>query len=126
MSKTIILPSAHSGKGLVKPENAGVLYSTTGAVLISDWCDIFGDDINGAKRILGGLENDNARVTTNWYCPTRAVGRFRMVCDHGHKGQVIKPCEKHRREFDGKVKFCPRCNIPPNDHRCTLRMEPVS
>lgn len=125
MSKTIIYPNAHNGKALALPKNnSGVLYSTSGAVLISDWCDIFGDDINGAKRITGGL--GYGKVTTNWYCPTRAIGRFRMVCEHGHKGQVIKPCQKHFTEFNGKVKFCPRCNIPPNDHRCTLTMEPVS
>lgn len=103
---------------------SGVLYSANGGVLLSDWCNIFGDSTNGAERVLGGLSD--ARPDRQWYCPTRSVVRVRMVCEHGHKGQVMKLCQKHYTEFNGKVKFCPRCNIPPNDHQCTLRMETVA
>lgn len=100
-----------------------VLFNPNGTVLLSDWCNIFGDDINGAERVNGGL--GAGKVTTQWYCPTKSVGRFRMVCEHGHKGQVMKLCQKHFDEFNGKVTFCPRCNAV-NDHKCTLKLESVS
>jgi hypothetical protein len=93
-------------------------------ILLTEWCNIFGDDINGAKIILGGISS--SKVTQQWYCPTVSVGRFYMVCEHGHKGQVMKLCQKHHDEFDGKVTFCPRCNNTPPGHNCNLRLVPKS
>jgi hypothetical protein len=98
-----------------------------GAVLLSPWCNIFGDDINGAQRILGGLESATGKKVQQWYCPTRSIGRFRMQCAHGHKGQIMKLCQKHLTEFSGgKIVFCPRCNIPPNDHKCKVEIKALS
>jgi hypothetical protein len=101
------------------------LPNLSGAVLLSDWCNIYGDDINGAVRVNGGLETGKA--WKQWYCPNKMIGRFRMVCEHGHRGQIMKLCQSHYNQYSGgKVTFCPRCNIPPNDHKCRLDMVPVS
>lgn len=95
-----------------------------GAVLLSRWCNIFGDD--NPKRVLGGLADIN-RERRGWYCPTRSVGRFRMVCEHGHQGQIMDLCARHVTEFGhGKVTFCPRCNAEPPGHKCELKMVEVS
>lgn len=90
-----------------------------------DFCEIFGNDINGAVRVLGGL--DERKPTKQWYCPNRSEGKFIMVCEHGHRGRVFLCCFKHLQEFGrGQVQFCPRCNIPPNDHKCTVKAERMS
>lgn len=95
-------------------------------VITRDWCNIFGDDINGAKVYLGGLGNANL-VDKQWYCPTRSIGRYFMECEHGHKGQVMKLCGKHFREFRTAVTFCPRCNTDDaTGHKCKLVLRSVS
>jgi hypothetical protein len=92
--------------------------------ITSRWCNIFGDDINGARRFLGNLK-DAKNVRHQWYCPTKAVGRFRMVCAHGHHGQIMDLCMKHYLRYKDCVTFCPRCN-GTDDHKCRLYMEHVS
>lgn len=95
-------------------------------VVSHDWCNIFGDDQNGAKVYMGGLGDAN-QVSKQWYCPTRSIGRYYMECEHGHKGQIMKLCGKHFREFNGKVSFCPRCNTNENNgHNCQLTLRSVT
>lgn len=95
-----------------------------GAVLLSGFCNIFGTETGGADSTLGGL---GGRPDRQWYCPNRYVGRFRMRCQHGHQGQVMKICEKHRAEFATAVTFCPRCNKDPKTgHKCRLRIEAIA
>src|SRR6266576_5104596 len=95
-------------------------------ILGRDFCNIFGDDINGAERVLGGL-GDASTVDRQWYCPIRSIGRYRMECEHGHKGQVMKLCRKHVREFTGgKVTYCPACNATPPGHKCALSLNGIS
>lgn len=98
----------------------------SGVLLLKRRCNIFGDATNGAVRVLGGL--NPGKVTTQWYCPREAEGRFRMECAHGHRGQVMLLCSSHLRQYSGgKVQFCPRCNADPdNHHRCGLTMISVS
>lgn len=95
-----------------------------GAVLLNGFCNIFGDDINGAKRVLGGLGEQAPE--RQWYCPSRYIGRYRMECEHGHRGQVMKLCGKHLREFGRSVTYCPRCNAEPPGHNCNLKLEMMS
>lgn len=95
-----------------------------GVVILNGFCNIFGDDVNGAKTVLGGLSTEH--VSQQWYCPNRWEGRYRMECEHGHKGQIMKLCSKHLREFRAKVTFCPRCNAEPPGHNCSLTLEAVS
>ena len=97
----------------------------TGAVLLSEWCNIFGDATNGAKRFLGG-QADASTVERQWYCPTRSIGRWRMECEHGHKGQIMKLCGSHLKEFRSKITYCPPCNVAPPGHKCGLTLIAVS
>lgn len=99
---------------------------TTGAVLLRQWCNVFGYETGGAARVLGGLTDTTGRRVTQWSCPTLSVGRFRMECEHGHVGQIMPLCMAHWTQYKSGVSFCPRCNIPPNDHRCKLKLVPVS
>jgi hypothetical protein len=93
------------------------------ATLLSEWCNIFGGETSNVVN-LGGL---GGRPDVNWFCPTLAVGKFRMTCAHGHKGQIMAICQKHYDQFKSQVKFCPRCNPPDQPgHRCDLVMEHVS
>lgn len=92
--------------------------------LLTEFCNIFGAESGGA-RILGGLSRQ--RVATQWFCDHRAVGHFYMVCEHGHRGQMMPLCMKHYTMYKGgKVQFCPRCNELPPGHRCPLKLEHVS
>lgn len=99
---------------------------TVGGVMLQPFCNIFGDDINGAKRYMGGL-GDASQVDKQWYCPSHSVGRWRMECEHGHKGQIMKLCSKHFNEFRASVTFCPACNTDENHgHKCHLTLVTVS
>ena len=99
---------------------------TLPTVITRDWCNIFGrNEVTGAERYMGGL-GDASQVSKQWYCPTRMVGRFVMVCAHGHKGRPMKLCRRHLQAFSD-VQFCPRCNQDPNGgHRCHVKLEPVT
>jgi hypothetical protein len=89
------------------------------------WCNVYGGEDKAPIRMLGGL--DERRPSVTWYCDKRAVGRFRFMCEHGHRGHVMNLCEKHRKMYWNGVRFCPRCNqpgMPP--HQCKVGMEAVS
>lgn len=100
------------------------LNSMRGAVLLSGFCNIFGDDINGAKKVLGGLGEQTPE--RQWYCSNRYQGRYRMSCEHGHQGQIMKLCPKHFNEFRVAVSYCPPCNASPPGHNCSLTLKMVS
>ncbi len=95
------------------------------SVLIRHRCNMFGAENEGGARALGGLDT-TSRITHQWYCETADVLRYFMECEHGHRGQPFFACRKHYHEFRNKVEFCPRCNIPPNDHKCQVVMREVS
>lgn len=96
------------------------------AVITRNFCNIFGDDINGAQRLLGGL-GDASTVDKQWYCDNQAIGRYRAECEHNHRGQVMKLCGKHWRMFRSSIRFCPRCNADENNgHQCRLTIHPVT
>jgi hypothetical protein len=94
------------------------------------WCNVYGGESSGPSdvRNLGGLGRPpDKKQDTNWFCDTVAVGRFIMVCEHGHKGQIMDLCGKHVERFsDGKVTFCPRCNVEPPGHKCRIDIRSVS
>jgi hypothetical protein len=92
-------------------------------VLLTRFCNIFGAESGGTDRVLGGLSASKPNV--QWYCDFPAVGRFRMVCEHGHKGQIMDLCLKHHAMYKDTVTFCPRCNAT-DDHKCTLKLEMIS
>lgn len=101
-------------------------------------CNIFGDHINGAKIVLGG-QADPRHEKQQWYCPNVSIGRYRMECEHGHKGQVMQLCKSHLNQFAvGKVSYCPKCNAEPattdelgnvlsdTGHKCALSIKEIS
>jgi hypothetical protein len=96
----------------------------TGLILLTRWCNIFGDSEAGAKRVLGGLGSQKPSV--QWYCKNPSAGRYRMECEHGHRGQIMEPCVVHLRQFRDAVTFCPRCNTDPPGHKCKLLIHEVS
>lgn len=97
-----------------------------GPVLLRQWCNVYGMETGGAARILGGLTDPKGQRVTQWMCQRLSIGRFRMVCFHGHQGQIMPLCSAHWQQYKSGVSFCPRCNIPPNDHRCALTLVTVS
>lgn len=99
---------------------------SAGAVLLHQWCNVYGVETGGAARILGGLVDPTGQKVTQWYCAKLSIGRYRMECEHGHRGQIMPLCASHVSQYSAGVSFCPRCNIPPEDHRCSLTLVPVS
>ena len=97
-----------------------------GAVMLNQYCNIFGEHTNGAQTYMGGL-GDASQVDKQWYCPNQYIGRYRMECEHGHVGQMMKLCGQHFRQFRASVTFCPRCNTDENNgHKCKLVLKAVS
>lgn len=100
------------------------------------WCNVYGGENAGPSdvRNMGGLGRPpDQKGDTNWFCDTVSVGRFYMMCEHGHKGQPMDLCAKHAEKYSkiGKdglttVQFCPRCNTDPPGHRCQVRLHHVS
>lgn len=93
-------------------------------ILKTTWCNVYGGENPGGARNLGGL--GESKVAHQWFCPTPAVGRFRMECPHGHKGQVMPLCAAHYEQYKDAVDYCPRCNTEPPGHKCRLKMIGIS
>lgn len=97
----------------------------TNLILQTRWCNIFGgENDGGAKAVLGGIGPQTP--DKQWYCGTKAVGRYTMACEHAHHGQIMHLCNKHLQEFRTAVSFCPACNTNPPGHKCHLVMMEVS
>jgi hypothetical protein len=69
-------------------------------------CNPYGAESGGPKRLLGGMYGPNSARTEGmhlpsnveqgeWACTRRADVRCRMMCEHGHKGQVMELCSWH-------------------------------
>jgi hypothetical protein len=73
-------------------------------------CNPYGAETGGPRRILGGLHGPNsarlpdapeyAGIPENvaqgeWACTQPAQIRCRMICQHGHKGQIMQLCSWH-------------------------------
>ena len=94
------------------------------ATLMTEWCNPYGVETGGAKRLLGGLSS--AQPFHQWACKIPAIGHFRMTCEHGHRGQMMPLCANHAKQFKTRdMQFCPRCNAD-SDHRCQLTLTEIS
>jgi hypothetical protein len=78
---------------------------------------------------MGGLYDERFLGRHMWHCPRLAAGKFRMVCEHGHRGQPMPLCGPGVvRGPDGAAMFhpghihelarrqagtCPACVWPP-------------
>jgi hypothetical protein len=77
-----------------------------GAVLVGRRCNPYGAETGGPRRLLGGLYRGASAATPGmdlpaavaegeWRCEQPAQVRVRMVCEHGHTGQVMELCSWH-------------------------------
>jgi len=84
--------------------------------LLSGYCTVFGDPDQGPKGLVGGLYGPEHNGDIHWYCKNHSIGRFRMTCRCGHRGQVMNVCADHAGP-DGISKrmagMCPPCAYPP-------------
>jgi hypothetical protein len=93
-------------------------------------CDPFGRESGGPKRLLGGVYGPEYEGNHKWGCERLAVGRFRMTCKCGHRGQPMWLCGPGltrdargieywdyghaSQEFMTRVSdSCPACLFPP-------------
>jgi hypothetical protein len=78
-------------------------------------CNPYGAETGGPKRLLGGMYGPGSARTEGmslpanveqgeWACTRRADVRCRMVCEHGHTGQVMELCSWHDdKVFGGEM-----------------------
>lgn len=78
-------------------------------------CNPYGAETGGPRRVLGGLYGPGSARTEGmqlpenvaqgeWRCANPAVIRCRMICRHGHTGQVMNLCSWHdERTFNGEM-----------------------
>ena len=117
------------------------------------WCNPFGWESGAGPRGAGGLVTERIDDRSIFRCGRPAEHRFRAVCAHGHvQGEPFWLCALCYRRLHGTVSswtfaapyragflaVCPRCQVnDPRrypvpeyalgpDHRCQLRLEPVS
>lgn len=111
--------------GIPRP-GAAPLNRTPGG-LIGQRCDPYGAE--SQIKLMGGLYPESYLGRHMWHCPRLAAGRFRMVCPHAHRGQVMPLCGPGLvKAPDGRVMFhpghiaeitrrqagvCTRCIWPP-------------
>lgn len=78
---------------------------TAPAVLLGR-CNPYGAETGGPRHVLGGMYGPRSARTEGmqlpeavaqgeWVCDQPAVVRCRMVCEHGHTGQVMNLCSWH-------------------------------
>jgi hypothetical protein len=69
-------------------------------------CNPYGAESGGPRRVLGGMYGPGSARTDGmdlpdnvaqgeWSCPQPAQVRCRMICEHGHRGQVMALCSWH-------------------------------
>jgi hypothetical protein len=100
--------------------------STGGVSINHRWCNPYGAETGGAKRVLGDVSMGK-HVFHQWHCDNYARARYRIKCPHGHQGHIMELCDQHARTFTlREMRFCPACNIPPESHNCRLALIEVS
>lgn len=120
---------------------------------MTHWCNPWGWENPNGPRGAGGLITEPVSEQSIFRCGRPADHRFRAVCAHGHKqGDDFWICHLCWRRLHGMnphwygaapyqpgfLSVCPRCQVEDprrypvpeyalgGDHRCQLRLEPVS
>jgi hypothetical protein len=75
-------------------------------------CDPYGAE--SQVRLVGGVFPESQVGRIMWHCSNYSDGRFRAVCERGHKsGIVMELCYSHVRSIqDRQMDLCPRCAWP--------------
>lgn len=83
--------------------------------LLRGECNLFGSADQGPRHLVGGMYGPEHNGEVHWHCGNPPVGRFRMHCRFGHKGQIMQLCADHAGP-DGIPKrmagLCPACAWP--------------
>lgn len=77
-----------------------------GIAILTGRCNPYGAETGGPARVLGGLYGPRSATTPGmglptsveqgeWPCQQPAQVRCRMICAHGHRGQVMQLCSWH-------------------------------
>jgi hypothetical protein len=120
---------------------------------VSAWCNPYGWESSAGPVPAGGLVTDPVSDGSIFRCGRVAEHRFRAVCAHGHvQGEPFWLCALCWRRLNGMsagwtgatpyrpglLVPCPRCQVnDPRrypvpeyvlgaDHKCQMRLEPVS
>jgi hypothetical protein len=72
----------------------------TGTGILTGFCDVYGAE--SKIRLAGGLFNESHLGQHMWFCPNRAIGRYRLVCKGGYYGT--------RTASDGGLVYGYRCD----------------
>lgn len=100
-------------------------------ILKTPWCNVYGGENSGPDDVkyLGGASEwhpSKSKGGKFFYCPTPAIGKFRLTCPHGHRGNVTYLCLEHLKYWS-KIDFCPRCHEPGKEiHQGYCRLEWVA
>jgi hypothetical protein len=102
-------------------------------------CDPFGRESGGPKRLLGGVYGPEYEGNHKWGCEREAMGRYRMICVCGHRGQPMPLCGPgldrdvqgiaywhpgHVAEFQKRASdSCPVCLFPPEARSRSAEIE---
>lgn len=82
-------------------------------------CNPFGHSVGrggdrGPRHLMGGLYSAAYEGAKKWYCPNPMDGRYRMVCQCGHRGQEMPLCYSHVAQIGKRMSgVCPPCVMPP-------------
>jgi hypothetical protein len=83
------------------------------AAIVTARCNPFGHETGGPKHLMGGVYGPEHEGPQKWHCENPAVVRARMMCELGHKGQVMNLCRSHAIEIQRRQSdLCPPCAWP--------------
>jgi hypothetical protein len=83
------------------------------AAIVTARCNPFGHETGGPKHLMGGVYDASYEGPQKWHCENPAAVRARMMCERGHKGQVMNLCRSHAIEIQRRQSdLCPPCAWP--------------
>jgi hypothetical protein len=82
--------------------------------VISRRCNPYGHETGGPRHLIGGVYGPEHEGPQKWVCENPAIIRARMICEAGHRGQVMDLCRAHAIEIQRRqAGLCPPCAWPP-------------
>jgi hypothetical protein len=85
-----------------------------GVAVVTRRCNPYGHETGGPRHLLGGVYGPEYEGKTKWVCKEAVTLRARMMCPHGHRGQVMDLCMQHAIEIQKRqAGLCTKCAWPP-------------